>query len=565
MLIRCNESAVTKQESSQSCGCLQLYAALAEAPTVPLSELAAPQHAMATSLAQLFAALATVGTPFQLPEGVSLQTIDAGYARQVLAAVAPAVPHKADHPVATVYSDADTAIAALEVESCALRTRMHAAIAAACAAWRALPERVTVLVRPLMAGLRRLPETCMHAEVIAPALAELTAVCASREPCPNGKIVSHLVSMATSDAGAASAGPSQLTDSAASTYTRSVSLEASVPGGASGALMSLQGSTLHARSGGAEATSERSGARCALQAMCIRADGSLPELYPQLWQLALGPIAAMAQDVDARSDGAVAADAVSGAQVLLCTASHLHAAMHAQLQQRLAIITKCMAVGGASVSDALAAALGGLADAQPACWLEPLGLIVPELMDRAESDGRRGAGAALLSCLLDRSPTLTLRLVPLAPLLAAPALALMSDPVAAVRSRAAAAFGRLVTVLPLAAGAPPPASAALQDALAKQRAADGGLLEQLTAPGGVVEYEPPVQPSGVTLRAYQREGISWLAFLKRAGLHGILADDMGLGKVRSGATCRRRVCIASRCGSPCGSTTRRTRRLHRTC
>jgi hypothetical protein len=33
-----------------------------------------------------------------------------------------------------------------------------------------------------------------------------------------------------------------------------------------------------------------------------------------------------------------------------------------------------------------------------------------------------------------------------------------------------------------------------------------------------------------TLRAYQREGVSWLAFLRGAGLGGILADDMGLGK-----------------------------------
>jgi SNF2 family DNA or RNA helicase len=30
----------------------------------------------------------------------------------------------------------------------------------------------------------------------------------------------------------------------------------------------------------------------------------------------------------------------------------------------------------------------------------------------------------------------------------------------------------------------------------------------------------------VTLRQYQQEGISWLAFLHKFGLHGILADDM---------------------------------------
>ena len=33
-----------------------------------------------------------------------------------------------------------------------------------------------------------------------------------------------------------------------------------------------------------------------------------------------------------------------------------------------------------------------------------------------------------------------------------------------------------------------------------------------------------------TLRPYQREGLSWLAFLKDYGFNGCLADDMGLGK-----------------------------------
>jgi superfamily II DNA or RNA helicase len=33
-----------------------------------------------------------------------------------------------------------------------------------------------------------------------------------------------------------------------------------------------------------------------------------------------------------------------------------------------------------------------------------------------------------------------------------------------------------------------------------------------------------------TLRAYQRRGVDWLAFLRGAGLGGVLADDMGLGK-----------------------------------
>ncbi len=43
------------------------------------------------------------------------------------------------------------------------------------------------------------------------------------------------------------------------------------------------------------------------------------------------------------------------------------------------------------------------------------------------------------------------------------------------------------------------------------------------------EAEPPADLTA-TLRAYQRQGVNWLAFLRNTGLGGILADDMGLGK-----------------------------------
>jgi superfamily II DNA or RNA helicase len=43
------------------------------------------------------------------------------------------------------------------------------------------------------------------------------------------------------------------------------------------------------------------------------------------------------------------------------------------------------------------------------------------------------------------------------------------------------------------------------------------------------EAKPPADLTA-TLRAYQHQGVNWLAFLRSAGLGGILADDMGLGK-----------------------------------
>eukprot|EP00871_Galdieria_phlegrea_P002760 jgi/Galph1/3485/GphlegSOOS_G2130.1 len=44
-------------------------------------------------------------------------------------------------------------------------------------------------------------------------------------------------------------------------------------------------------------------------------------------------------------------------------------------------------------------------------------------------------------------------------------------------------------------------------------------------------YHLPVAlPEGIHLREYQQQGLEWLAFLNRYGLHGALCDDMGLGK-----------------------------------
>ncbi|WP_163997123.1 DEAD/DEAH box helicase [Pyxidicoccus caerfyrddinensis] len=66
-------------------------------------------------------------------------------------------------------------------------------------------------------------------------------------------------------------------------------------------------------------------------------------------------------------------------------------------------------------------------------------------------------------------------------------------------------------------------------------------LEQPPPPGldrlaplvsGFEKLPAPVLPPelNATLRPYQLQGVSWLGFLRGAGLGGILADDMGLGK-----------------------------------
>ena len=54
---------------------------------------------------------------------------------------------------------------------------------------------------------------------------------------------------------------------------------------------------------------------------------------------------------------------------------------------------------------------------------------------------------------------------------------------------------------------------------------------------GFERLGPPALPPDLkaTLRPYQQEGVAWLAFLRSAGLGGVLADDMGLGKTLQAA------------------------------
>ena len=68
-------------------------------------------------------------------------------------------------------------------------------------------------------------------------------------------------------------------------------------------------------------------------------------------------------------------------------------------------------------------------------------------------------------------------------------------------------------------------------AAAEADAAQAGVGEAEAA-GEPLALEPVAVPAGfgAELRPYQQRGLSWLVFLTRLGLGGVLADDMGLGK-----------------------------------
>jgi hypothetical protein len=152
---------------------VQLYTALQQAQAAPLAELSTEQGRVIATLKHLLHVLEAGGTPFELPAGVDLHTIDCSYAQQVLQAVEPSISATdgTQHAAVGALNDAHDAVAALQAKGGALRCRLQATIAAACMAWRVLPEKVTGLIQPLMAALRRVPEASVHQEVRRPRIA----------------------------------------------------------------------------------------------------------------------------------------------------------------------------------------------------------------------------------------------------------------------------------------------------------------------------------------------------------------------------------------------------------
>jgi TATA-binding protein-associated factor len=368
-------------------------------------------------------------------------------------------------------------------------------------------------------------------QVIAPALAMVASLCVQRTPCPNDKIVHHLVTMATLHISAESIAKQESAGLSLSSIYHN--LQGSGNLGKADEMFRKASEGLGAEvfmditapaADASQVDPARSAAECALRQLVRRTGSQLSTMLPQLWRRMTEPLESMAWGAKHMHIIAVAA------RLLHITALDLDAAVHVALRKRLSTTVGWMCNTSHGVRAALAAALAALAAAQPSCHLEPL---VAELVSRAgvdKCDGSRCAAVSLLTAALNGPHALTLDLLPYAPLLAAPALALMSDPIAAVRTQAAAAFGRIVAILPLATGAPVPPTPSLPDDMRSRRLADGAFLEQLTNAAGTVAYALPVEPAGVVLRGYQRDGVAWLAFLRRFGLHGVLADDMGLGK-----------------------------------
>jgi TATA-binding protein-associated factor len=160
--------------------------------------------------------------------------------------------------------------------------------------------------------------------------------------------------------------------------------------------------------------------------------------------------------------------------------------------------------------------------------------VVPLIGDARRVESRQGAIEAVHRTFLwfgrrgeadflDIIKTLELKALPYVLFLIVPILGRMSDSDESVRLLSTSTFASLVKMVPLEAGIPDPPG--FSPELLAKRDEERKFLMQLLDGSKAEQYQVPIDIKA-DLRQYQKDGISWLAFLAKYQLHGILCDGM---------------------------------------
>jgi TATA-binding protein-associated factor len=143
--------------------------------------------------------------------------------------------------------------------------------------------------------------------------------------------------------------------------------------------------------------------------------------------------------------------------------------------------------------------------------------VMPFLADSKTLVNRLGAAEAVYQILElmkdDVLPYIVFLIVPI--------LKRMSDPDPNVRFLCSNIFAKLVKLVPLEKGIPNPDG--FSPEMIKQKEDERKFMGQLVGSERVEDFSLNVDIAA-ELRPYQKDGVNWLAFLNRYGLHGILCD-----------------------------------------
>ena len=439
------------------------------------------------------------------------------------------------------------AVSHLQTSETVMNTTVKAAFAAATIAGAStLPSKLNALIQPLIAAVRREPQHVLQREA-ADALAHLVLLVSSRTPSPTDKIIKNVCAFACGDSDIIlDATKSPSLDSGAG--DGSISVGGAVPDGAVPQTSVSKGKKRQPQPSHVEIGAENlTGAENVLSAAGLARRGAeemlkslvgfsgrhswtmLPGLWQNMIQIPLRE-ALTTTSASATPDSEQVKrvqGAINGLRVLEIVADRVEETSLQHVLKLLVDIVECLQRhGNKALILASARAIASIASTNPIVVMpRVLEVIVPLLSSNASSIARLG-GVVILKEIVT---VLDVRMVPYVKLAVVPLLGRMSDADELTRSLASRCFAHVVSLVPLAQGlAPPPGLSVRQLEMLEK---DGGFLVQLLDNAKLDDVKIPFHfRHGATLRRYQQEGINWLDFLRRFGLHGVLADDMGVGK-----------------------------------
>nr|XP_029525639.1 TATA-binding protein-associated factor 172-like isoform X3 [Oncorhynchus nerka] len=465
------------------------------------------------------------------------------------------------HPLDSKRQQAQSTVGETSVEWQQLHLRVHMFTACAVVNLQALPDKLNPVVRPLMEAAKREENTLVQGYA-ASFIAKLLQQCATRQPCPNSKIVKNLCSSICMDplltpSSACPVPPTQTAKAGMSEKECMHHMVNKTKGiitlyrhqRAAFVITSKRGPTPKTSKTpttelppGSTITTDtdenkkpflvqRRGAEFSLTTVARHFGQELTGSLPYLWEFVVGPLRAVVennQGIDAKLQlergDAAAQELVNSLQVLEVMAGAMAPELKPLLLEHLPHLFTCLQHPYTAVRHMAARCVGVLSKIATMetmhlfleCVLPWLGCI---------EDGTKQEGAIeAMACVMEQ---LDVDIVPYIVLLVVPVLGRMSDPSDSVRFMATQCFATLIRLLPLEAGIPDPPT--MSDDLIRQKARERHFMEQLLDSRKLENYKIPV-PIKAELRKYQQDGVNWLSFLNKYKLHGILCDDMGLGK-----------------------------------
>lgn len=277
---------------------------------------------------------------------------------------------------------------------------------------------------------------------------------------------------------------------------------------------------------------KRLGAKTALENLARLFGADLFAKLPKLKECMFAPLPSPSSDVTDNSipdsicdaESTLGQDIIDALSVIRALLPSLHTSLHAEFLPIFQLILKILKLKYSVLRYTAAKCFATVCSVMP---IEGITFLVenvlPAVPNAIDLYVRQGA----IECIYHLTNTMGADILPYVVFLIVPVLGRMSDADKDVRLIATTTFASIIKLVPLESGIPDPPGMSAK--LLEGRDREREFISQMLDVSKVQNFALPVAIKA-SLRAYQQEGVNWLAFLNKYHLHGILCDDMGLGK-----------------------------------